>query len=101
MTLSQKDAVKQYCVDTEADLVKTDVWPLGPSTLTVRVEHLEQVYFRLQMSCLDLLDKVKALENKGNISVKENNSPSSQNNAPYSDSNDQQLEWLKRDGHNP
>jgi hypothetical protein len=27
MTLSQKDAVNQYFVHTEADMVKTDAWP--------------------------------------------------------------------------
>ena len=93
MKLSQQDAGKQYFVDTDTDLVKTEMLG-GSSELRLRVEQLEQANFRLHMSYLHLLEKVQALEE--NISVKENNSPSSQNNAPYSGSNDAQLDWSKK-----
>jgi hypothetical protein len=40
LTLSQKDAVNQYYVHTEADLVKTDswAWPFSSSNATILAE---------------------------------------------------------------
>ncbi len=74
MKLSQKDAGKQYFVDTDTNLVKTEMLG-GSSELRFRVEQLEQANLRLQIAYLHLLEKVQALEE--NISVEENNSPSS------------------------
>ncbi len=49
MTLSQKDAVKQYIVDTETDLVKTELFG-WPSALESKITELEQAHESLNRS---------------------------------------------------
>ena len=68
MTLSQKDAGKQYFVDTEADLVKTDWGLLGPSSLELRIIKLEEDNSRLNRLFLDLFQQVYDLK-QTNIKV--------------------------------
>jgi hypothetical protein len=68
MTLSQKDAGKQYFVDTEADLVKTDWWLLGPSSLELRIIALEEDNSSLNRLFLDLFQQVYDLK-QTNIKV--------------------------------